>query len=1079
MVNLYGMSFFNLTSPMKVRPLAQVALFSIGVFASTYSGAKAQNSESTEVRSPEEQQKLFDLAPGFEIELVASEKMGCKKIVDISFDTQGRMWACTASEYPADSFGEKVKFGQMLKKQGVKPSQRVMDLWEKGGIDQVLLFEDATSKSPSDPKVFGAGRALPMGVLPYKNGVIVIEGPRLLFLEDTNGDLMADRKTVLAEGFGAQDTHTGAHGLKFMPGNWVTVKNGLLCWGDVKDSSGKVTSFDRSSIAYIRPDGTEFHKATSGFQNIWGFYMDKEGQSWMHEANNGGYPIAPYYEKTAYPMSAPRKNFLRSYMAAFPPTVGPGDKPVNLEGTALSGLERSDDLVGGFPAEWQKRFLIAHPMPKKIHSVEVKQRPDESYEVTRGPDLLSSRDPNFRPVDLEFGPDGCLYIVDWYNPIISHNEVARDDPRRNKVETRVWRVRHKSQPKYPKSANVKAASASQLLTYIKSKNSWEQESAWKEISERQDKSLIPGLVAIASNEKELDRHRIHALWCLENLAYYDQKLWEQFLNDENKNVRMQAVRALRQVQPDLSVTFPMIRKLADKEKNFIVTKEILHYMGDATSLNADHIDWMMRWRTDAKPKMLRGRHISHQVPEWNSYKTIHFQDILRMALEAQPEAVVAYLQDAGKTGAQKEFLNKNVVPFLDKKYSELTAGNFTVQHLQEPQTRLMIFSNLTNEKFMRLAKKYLSSMSAMEQVTSILGLGVAPSAEVNSLLVKPLEELSASKNKDAQEVYLKGLIFCGKLVGLKSAKDVASYLKSLEVIDKNLVPLALNAFVKVNYKPFALYDAYSKKDTGSQLSKHYAYLGMLNFSDRKQWNATLASLKVYHRGLSDADKAKLYNILAEYPRTLAGLFVMLDGLPAEDVNTHYNVLRFLKDRYNAIVKTERTWSKISQKGFTSIAGSLQKAEPVKEIAVQHKRWEKLASANKGNTAGGKVLFKALCLSCHSYQGEGQGIGPSLDGTGNRPLDGLISAVVNPDEGIESVYHLSHVQFHDGNHMTGLLKSEGEGMYLYQMGGGKIPVAPSDVSYTFTSTRSFMPDYLTRGLSDQQLSDVISYLRSMK
>ena len=226
--------------------------------------AKAQ-----QLLSPEEQLRTFTVAPGFEIELVASEAMGMKKIVDISFDTQGRMWAATASEYPADSFDEKIGFWQMMKKQGVKPSQRVLDLWEKGGIDEILVFPNPTAQKPKKPILFGGGRALPMGVLPYKNGAIVIEGPRLLFLEDTDGDMQADKKTVLAEGFGAQDTHTGAHGLKFMPGGWISVINGVLCWGDIKDSSGKVTKFDHTGIAYIRPDGTDFHIASTGFQNIW------------------------------------------------------------------------------------------------------------------------------------------------------------------------------------------------------------------------------------------------------------------------------------------------------------------------------------------------------------------------------------------------------------------------------------------------------------------------------------------------------------------------------------------------------------------------------------------------------------------------------------------------------------------------------------------------------------------------------------------------------------------------------------------------------------------------------------------
>ena len=259
-------------------------------------------------------------------------------------------------------------------------------------------------------------------------------------------------------------------------------------------------------------------------------------------------------------MTTPKTNFLRDYMLPFPPTK----HGLNLEGTALSGIEKSDDLANGFPKEWQDRFLIAHPMPRKIHSVNVTEREDESFEMTKGPDLVTSTDRNFRPVDVEFGPDGCLYIVDWYNPIISHNEVARDDPRRNKTLTRIWRVRHNSQKKYPKPANIKRAGSKTLLKYLTSKNSWEQESAWKEISERQEKRLAPFLVKIAANKAQAERNRIHAIWSLENLGYFSSKLWKRLLVDPSKHVRKEALRALRTVKPDLKVTFPMLQKLAQK-----------------------------------------------------------------------------------------------------------------------------------------------------------------------------------------------------------------------------------------------------------------------------------------------------------------------------------------------------------------------------------------------------------------------------------------------------------------------------------------------------------------------------------
>ena len=1042
---------------------------------SRYIGSDVE-AKNIKLLTPEEQIKHFKLAPGFEIELVASEAMGIKKVVDIAFDTQGRLWACTASEYPADAFGANTNFRQMLDKKGVKMDQRVIDLWEKGGIDEVLIFPNPTAKSPGKPVLFAGGRALPMGVLPYKNGVLVIEGPRLLFLEDTNGDNLADEKTILAEGFGAQDTHTGAHGLKYMPGNWVTILNGVLCWGNIKDRSGKVTPYDRSGVAYIRPNGYDFHIASKGFQNIWGFYIGKNGQTWMHEANNVGYPLAPYYEKTAYPMTTPKKDFYREYMLPFPPTVGEKDKPVDLEGSALSGLEKSDDLENGFPEEWQKRFLVAHPMPSKIQSMTATQRKDQSYEILRGPDFLSCSDPNFRPVDVEFGPDGCLYIVDWYNPVISHNGVSREDPRRDKRMTRIWRVRHSSQKKYPKPANLRKAPSSELVGYLTSKNSWEQESAWKEISERQDKNIIPQLTKIAADKSQIERNRIHAIWSLENLEYFNKELWSSLLTDKNHYIRAQALRALRKVQPDLNITFPILKELAAKETRFTIIKELLHYMGEATSFTPDHISWMMQWRSKVAPKYQSRKFIHHHVPDWKTYVPNHYQDLIRVALELQPEAVIAFFKKSDADAGHLNFLGQYIVPHLDKKYFLALADNFNVKDLENGAIKKLIFSNLANAKFSSLAKEYMASLSPEQQVTEFISTQAPLSPQFKSLVKAALDTLLKSSTKTAQELYLKAVISTKEVVGINGKDSVSDYLKKLQKNHSGLMPLALNAFTKANLSLPSLYESYTGNDH-SNLTKSYAYLGKVLFSPKNKWQAEVDSLRTYQNSLQAFEKEQLYTIFAEYPKTLGALFAALGKVPMKDVNQHYDMFRFLTERYAALLP-RTPYHKLSAINFDNLYKALKVATPVKERKAQYTRWQKVDSKT-GNASAGQTTFQALCLACHTFQGKGQGIAPALDGTGNRPLEGLITAIVDPDAGVESVYFKTHIQLNNGQHQTGLLRNEDGSKYLYQMGGGKIKIAASDISYIHTSQRSFMPDFFVKSMSDASIADLLKYLKSLK
>lgn len=161
---------------------------------------KTGNNAEAQPRMPAEQQASFILPPGFTVELVASEETGLPKPVNIAFDDAGRMWSMTATEYPRDQ----------------DPA-----IWNTAGKDRIVVFDEPLGPGPHQARTFADGMVLPMSVLPYRNGVIVAQGPEILFLEDTDGDGHLNRRKVLLSGFGVQDTHTLPHQLEFLPGNSI------------------------------------------------------------------------------------------------------------------------------------------------------------------------------------------------------------------------------------------------------------------------------------------------------------------------------------------------------------------------------------------------------------------------------------------------------------------------------------------------------------------------------------------------------------------------------------------------------------------------------------------------------------------------------------------------------------------------------------------------------------------------------------------------------------------------------------------------------------------------------------------
>jgi putative heme-binding domain-containing protein len=214
-------------------------------------------------------------------------------------------------------------------------------------------------------------------------------------------------------------------------------------------------------------------------------------------------------------------------------------------GTGLSGLALSDP-AGSFPGAYADVMYLANPITRKIQAIKIhRDGPWHRYEKL--PDFVLSSDEWFRPVATHFGPDGCLYIVDWYNKIISHNEVPRTHPERDKTRGRIWRVRHKDQPRI-RPANVLQAPESQLLAHFRSQSTWEMRAASHQIVDRDLRNLAPELRTVLESTNQNAVLRIHALWTLEELGELTLAEINKVKFDSNRNLRREAIRALANVR---------------------------------------------------------------------------------------------------------------------------------------------------------------------------------------------------------------------------------------------------------------------------------------------------------------------------------------------------------------------------------------------------------------------------------------------------------------------------------------------------------------------------------------------------
>jgi putative membrane-bound dehydrogenase-like protein len=419
--------------------------------------------------SAEEQLKKFHLPEGYEIELVIKESEGLGKFVSVYFDQRGRMWTQTALEYPVDA------------NENPAAAEAV---YAAHGKDKVLVYPRESVNGPipagglTNPTVFADGLAIPTGMLPWGNGdtCYVQHGHDLKLYKDTNADGRADKFDVILTGFGVQDSHLFPHQFTRAPGGWIWMAQGLFNNSKVhKPGSDVVVEYPKCGMARFRPDGSEFEMTSVGPNNIWGLVITGEGEAFIQEANDYGYPIMPFHEYAYYPggMEALKK----SYQPDFPPQA-----EFRMGGTGLSGLALIESGTLRNPKA-AHTMAVANPITSKIQTIGM-HRDGAYWKLEQLPDLITCDDPFFRPVGLTNGPDGCIYIVDWYNKIISHNEVPRTHPDRDKTRGRIWRVK-------PKGAKAEVAdftklSSDELQATLKDGPVGKTQIAWQTLSDRKE-----------------------------------------------------------------------------------------------------------------------------------------------------------------------------------------------------------------------------------------------------------------------------------------------------------------------------------------------------------------------------------------------------------------------------------------------------------------------------------------------------------------------------------------------------------------------------------------------------------------
>jgi len=465
--------------------------------------------------TPAQSQEKMTLAPDYAVNLFASEQdfPELQNPVQFAWDARGRLWVCCMPDYP-------------------------MYLPGNSPNDKVLILEDKDWDGKADScQVFADGLHVPTGIALGDGGAYIAHQPNVLFLKDTNGDDKADVREVVLGGFDSADSHHSISAFTWDPGGALYFQEGTFHHTQVETPYGPKRCVNAGVFRW-EPRTFRFDVFVSySFANPWGHYVDGWGQNFVADASGGN-----NYWGTAFSgdVDYPRKHggMKQLLKMQWRPTAGC---------ELVSSRNFPDDVQGNFLLNNCIGFQGVLHYKLKDEGADPKE-PKSGFWADPLDPLLQNRDENFRPVDIEFGPDGALYLCDWYNPLVGHMQHSVRDPNRDHAHGRIWRVHYTKKP-LVKPVKIAGEPTSVLLDYFKTEpEERTRERVRIELRGRNtDETLAEAkkwLAAIDKQDEDYEHHRLEVLWMHQQHDVVNEDLLQQVLASPDYRARSAATRVL-------------------------------------------------------------------------------------------------------------------------------------------------------------------------------------------------------------------------------------------------------------------------------------------------------------------------------------------------------------------------------------------------------------------------------------------------------------------------------------------------------------------------------------------------------
>lgn len=990
---------------------------------SRFSGPKfSEHIRSTEARTPEEQRAGFVLPEGFEIQLYASEP-DIGKPINLTFDARGRMWVTQSYEYPFPASPGK-------------------------GSDRITILEDTDGDGAADKFTnFSDTLNIPIGIFPVQDGAVAYSIPSVYHFVDQNGDGTADSTSRLLGPFQHVDTHGMVN--NFMRGydGWIHACHGYTNQSTVAGTDGdSITMISGNTFRFL-PDGSRVEHMTHGRINPFGLAYDELGYLYSTDCHTS--PLYQLIRGGDYTQWGKEEGM------GFAPDM----KPLEKEATALAGIAYYADVL--YPKQYQSNFYIGDAVASRVYR--------NSFTFTESTpvgkleeEFILSEDPWFRPVDIKLGPDGALYIADFYNSIIGHYEVPLDHPKRDKVRGRIWRVTYKG--KSNKIQNLITASTDQLISSLGSDNLVVRLASADQLVERIGSDAI-GPVEALVNDKSVDgKTYIHALWVLHRLGALSNDRIHRSATHNDPLVRLHTMRILLEMDLDSGSHFDLVtERLSDPDP---------HVKRAATELlvkfpQMSGLEQALRMRAN--------------IPAEDSHQLYTTRLVLRNLLrnETMMKAVVA------------------------KEWNELDA-RFLVDVIvgvssEDAAVFLVRYINTTDWQGPRLSRLY-------EHL-----IRYTPASNLNSVIATVKD--TRADDVDYQYIVLRGVQQGLARRGAPETSTARSWGATLaqalltkyapkgnetpqEVIEKQRFAAELAGKYKISALEPALVTFFNNSDdVDVRIS---ALRSLLTLNTNK--HAALAGM-ILNGGAAGPIKQRVASVLADFqhpavnkvlsdvkdatPDLQPDIMMALAATP-EGKNIIFHKVKSgeLLPRMLLQPKVEErillNISRQQEQEFRAITAKLDPISKERQTLIDTRVIAFSTVAGTVSLDSGKIIFQQNCAPCHSIQHEGGSIGPQLDGVGKWGARALAEKILDPNRNVSESFRNYTIRLKDGKVLGGLFRrEEGEVIVFADIAGKEFSVPKNEIAEQTPSKYTLMPDHFGDVLSQNDFNMLVEYLLSLQ